>query len=117
MHDAWPFAIVAPVTVMVGLFATAVTAPAPLGHVDAMLSGETVSTLAGSVSVKPMPDCAGLPAPLVSVKTRVELASRSTVAGENALVSAGCTTSRVALAVPPVSATGPVAVTAPVVLA
>ena len=81
-----------------------------------MLSGVPVSTPAGSVSVKLMPDCAGLPAPLVSVKVSTETAFTSTVAGANALVSAGWTTESEALAVPPVSATGPVALTVPLVL-
>ncbi len=82
VHEACPLEIVAPVTVIVPLPGRAATAPAPLGHVEAMFSGETVTRFAGSVSVKLMPDCAGLPAPLVSVKASVDVAFTSTLAGE-----------------------------------
>ena len=92
VHEAWPLDIVAPVTVMVPLPASAETAPAPLGQLDVMLSGETVTTFAGKVSVKLMPDCAGLPAPLVSVKVSVEVWFTSTSAGAKTFASVGCTT-------------------------
>src|SRR5258706_1226769 len=72
-HEACAAAIVAPVTVTVPLPAAAVTTPTPDGQVVVMLGAAATRTLAGSVSVKLMPDCAGLPAPLVSVKVTVEV--------------------------------------------
>src|SRR5882672_6920886 len=86
-HEACAALIVAPVTVMLPEPATAVTAPAPDGHVVVMLGAAATSTLAGSVSVKLMPLCAGLPAPLVSVKVSVDVPPWLIVAGANALLS------------------------------
>ncbi len=117
MHEAWPLDIVAPVTVMVPLPASAETAPAPARAVRGDVERrDGDDTFAGSVSVKLMPDCAGLPAPLVSVKVSVEVRFTSIAAGANALSSEACTTVSEPLAVVPVSATGPVAVIVPVVL-
>ncbi|HUL95433.1 MAG TPA: hypothetical protein VLT89_05445, partial [Usitatibacter sp.] len=58
-------------TAIVELPAPAVTAPAPDGHVLVTFGVAATTTFAGSVSVKAMPVCAGLPAPLVSVKVSV----------------------------------------------
>src|SRR5258706_128433 len=54
-----------------------------------MFGVPATTTLAGSVSVKLMPDCAGLPAPLVTVKVSVDVWPTPSVAGAKALVSAG----------------------------
>src|SRR5476651_783539 len=106
----------AAVTVIVPAPATAVTAPTPDGQVVVLLGTAAITTLRGSVSVKLMPVCAGLPALLVSVKVSVDVPPWSMVVGANALLSDGWFTVRVALAVPPVIAAGPVADTAPLVL-
>src|SRR5450432_1998952 len=102
----------APVTVIVPLAATAVTAPVPEGHVVVTFGAAATNTFAGSVSVKLMPDCAGLPAPLVSVKVRVEVPPTLMVVGANALLSEACTTVSVWLVTPLVSPP-PTAVTLP----
>src|SRR5260221_686247 len=88
-HEACAALIDAPVTVMVPAPAAAVTTPVPDGHVVVTFGVAATSTLAGSVSVKLMPACDGLPAPLVSVKVSVEFCPTPTVDGANALVSAG----------------------------
>src|ERR1700694_46931 len=59
-HEACALLIVAPVTVMVPLPAAAVTTPAPDGHVVVTFGAAATTTLAGNVSVKVMPGCAGL---------------------------------------------------------
>src|SRR5262249_103854 len=69
-----------------------------------------------NVSVKPRPACAGLPAALVIVKVSVEVPPRFTDVGEKALSRDAWATVRLALDVGPVIATGPVAVTVPLVL-
>src|SRR5258706_8576873 len=115
-HDACAALIDAPATVMLPLPAAAVTTPVPEGQVVVMLGAAATVMADGSVSVKSMPDCAGLPAPLVSVKVSVDVAPVSMVAGANALFTEACATFSVRFAVPPVSATGPVAVTVPLVL-
>src|SRR5882672_1463804 len=99
-HEACAALIVAPVTVMVPLPAAAVTTPVPDGHVVVMFGVAATNTLAGSVSVKLMPDCAGLPAPLVSVKVSVEVPPTSIVVGANALLREACTTVSVWLVTP-----------------
>ena len=45
------------------------------GHELVTFGVPAITTLAGSVSVKLIPDCAGLPAPFVSVKVSVEVAA------------------------------------------
>ena len=67
------------------------------------------TTLAGSVSVKSIPDCAGLPAPFVSVKVSVETPPWAIVAGVKALASEACVTVSVwlvtPLSIPPMAVT------------
>src|ERR1700694_2114911 len=72
-HAACAVLIVAPVTVIVPLPAAAATTPVPDGQVVVIAGAAATATLAGSVSVKLMLDCAGLPAPLVSVNVSVEV--------------------------------------------
>src|SRR5450631_4325158 len=115
-HEACAALMDAAVTVMVPLAATAATAPVPDGHVVVTFGTAATTTFAGNVSVKLMPACAGLPALLVSVKVSVDVAPWSMVVGANALLSEGWFTVRLAFAVPPVIAAGPVADTAPLVL-
>ena len=107
VHEAWAAFIVAPATVIVPVPAVAVTTPVPLGQLEVTLGVPAITTLAGSVSVKLIPDCAGLPAPLVSVKVSVETPPWLIVAGAKALVSAACTTVTVwfvtALVMPPIA--------------
>src|SRR5450759_2119872 len=79
-------------TVIVPLAATAVTAPVPDGQVVVTFGAAAITTLAGNVSVKLMPDCAGLPAPLVSVKVSVDVPPATMVVGLKALLSEACTT-------------------------
>ncbi len=102
-HEACARLIDAPVTVMVPLPAAAVTTPAPDGHVVVTFGTAATAMEAGRVSVKLMPDCAGLPAPLVSVKVSVEIAPWLIVAGANALLREGWTTVSVWLVTPLVS--------------
>src|SRR5258708_39502353 len=71
-HEACAALSVAPVTVIVPLAATALTTPVPDGHVVVTPGAAATTTFAGSVSVKLMPDCAGLPAPFVTVNVSVE---------------------------------------------
>ena len=112
-HEACAALIVAPVTVMV---------PRPRGGGDRARSRRTrrrdvrraaTTTLAGSVSVKLMPDCAGLPAPLVSVKVSVDVPPTSIAVGANALLSEACTTVSVWLVTPLVSTPPTVTLPAP----
>ncbi len=93
-HEACAAFIEAPVTVMVPPPAVAATAPVPDGHVLVTLGAAAITTLAGSVSMKLMPLCAGLPAPLVSVKVSVETPFCAMAAGANALLSDAWTTLR-----------------------
>ena len=60
-----------------------------------------------------MPDCAGLPAPLVSVKVSVEVPPTSIVVGANALSSEACTTVSVWFVTPLVSTPPTVTAAAP----
>src|SRR5258708_7302683 len=101
-HEAWAAPMEAPVTVIVPLPAAPVTAPAPDGQVVVMFGAAATSTLAGSVSVKVIPDCAGVPAPLAIVKVSVLVPPAPMVAGLNALVSDACTTAGVSV-VPPLA--------------
>src|SRR5260221_9312429 len=71
----------------------------------------------GSVSVKLMPDCAGLPAPLASVKVRVEVPPTLIVVGANALLSEAWTTVRTWLVTPLVRTPPTVRLPAPLVYA
>ncbi len=102
-HEACAALIVAPVTVTVPLPAAAVTTPVPEGHVVVIFGAAATSTLAGSVSVKLMPDCAGLPAPLVSVKVSVAVPPWLMVTGAKALSREACTTVSVWFVTPLVS--------------
>src|SRR5512139_431062 len=95
VHEAWAAFIVAPVTVMTPVPAVAVTTPVPYGQELVTFGVAAITTLAGRVSVKLMPDCAGLPAPLASVKVSVETPPWLIVAGANAFVSEACTTASV----------------------
>src|SRR5258708_37553613 len=72
-HEACAALSVAPVTVIVPLAATALTTPVPDGHVVVTPGAAATTTVAGSVSVKLMPDCAGLPALVVIVKGRTDV--------------------------------------------
>src|SRR5450631_4085357 len=91
-HEACAALMDAPVTVMVPAPATAVTTPVPDGHVVVTFGAAATTTFAGNVSVKLMPDCDGLPAPLVSVKVRVDVPPWLIVVGAKALLSEACTT-------------------------
>src|SRR5471032_140602 len=97
-HDATAPFIAAPVTVTVPLPPAAVTnagaaaKTAPAGQLLVTFGTAATTTLAGSVSVKLMPDCAGLPAPLVSVKVSVEVPPTLIVVGAKASLSEACTT-------------------------
>ncbi|MBL0140681.1 MAG: hypothetical protein IPP91_01105 [Betaproteobacteria bacterium] len=82
----------APVTVMTPVPAVAVTTPVPLGQLAVTFGVPAITTLAGSVSVKVIPACAGLPAPFASVKVSVEVPPWLIVAGENAFVREACVT-------------------------
>ncbi len=99
-HEACVAFIVAPVTVTVPLAAAAVTTPAPEGHVLVTFGVAATTTFAGSVSVKLMPVCAGLPAALVMVKVSVDVPFTLIVVGANALLSEACPTVRVWLVTP-----------------
>ena len=92
VQEACAAFIVAPVTVMTPRPAVALTAAVPLGQFEVMFGDGATTTLAGSVSVKLIPDCAGLPAPFVSVKVSVEMPPWAIVAGANALASEACVT-------------------------
>src|SRR5260221_187478 len=72
--------------------ATAATTPVPDGHVVVTFGVAATVIALGSESVKLMPDCAGLPAPLASVKVRVEVPLWLMVLGANALLTEACTT-------------------------
>src|SRR5471032_2885582 len=109
--------IAAPVTVMVPAPATAVTTPVPDGHVVVTFGAAATTTFAGSVSVKLMPDCAGLPAPLVMVKVRVDVPPWLIVVGANALLSEAWTTVSVWFVTPLVSTPPTVMLPAPLVYA
>src|SRR5476649_2912472 len=80
-----------------------------------MLGVPATITLAGSVSAKLMPDCAGLPAPLVIVNVRVEVPPTSIAVGANALLSEACTTVSVWFVTPLVSTPPTVMLPAPLV--
>ncbi len=73
VHETWAAFIVAPVTVTTPVPAVAVTTPVPDGQLEVTFGVPAITTLAGSVSVKLIPDCAGLPAPFVNVKVSVEV--------------------------------------------
>src|ERR1700681_799411 len=93
------------------------TAPAPDGHVVVTFGAAATTTFAGSVSVKLMPLCAGLPAPLVSVKVSVDVAPWLIVAGAKALLSEAWTTVRVWFVTALVSTPPTVTLAAPFVYA
>ena len=86
--------IEAPVTVIVPVPAVAVTAnpgaakAPPAGQLVCTVGAAAITALAGSVSVKLRPDCAGLPALLVMVNVSVVVPPEAIDAGANALVSA-----------------------------
>ena len=107
MHEACAAFIVAPATVITPVPAVAVTTPVPLGQLEVTLGVPAITTLAGSVSVKLMPACAGLPAPFVSVKVSVETPPWLIVAGAKAFVSEACVTVSVwfvtPLSIPPMA--------------
>src|SRR5512139_2622618 len=109
VHEACAAFIVAPVTVIVPEPAAAVTTAVPDGHELVTFGVAAMTTLAGKVSVKLMPDCAGFPAPFVSVKVRVEVPPWAIVAGVNALASEACVTVSVwlvtPLSIPPMAVT------------
>ena len=100
VHEACAAFIVAPVTVMTPLPAVAVTTPVPLGQLAVTFGVAAITTLAGSVSVKLIPDWAGLPAPFVSVKVSVETPPCPIVTGAKALASDACATVSVWLVTP-----------------
>ncbi len=97
-HEAWAPFIVALVTTIEALPAAAFTTPVPDGHVVVTFGAAATVIAPGSVSVKLMPDCAGLPAPFVRVKVKVDVPPWLMVAGANALLSEACTTFKVWLA-------------------
>ncbi len=102
-HAACAALIVAPVTITVPEPAAAVTTPVPDGQVVVIFGVPATVTLAGSVSEKLTPVCAGLPAPLVSVKVSVEVPPWLMVVGAKALFNDACTTVSVWLVTPLVS--------------
>ena len=73
VHEAWVLFMEAPVTVIVPLLGVAEITPVPDGQVEASPGDAATVTLAGSVSVKLMPVCDGLPVPLVNVNVSVEV--------------------------------------------
>ncbi len=97
-HEACALFIVAPVTTIEPPPAAAVTAAVPDGQVVVMFGTAATNTLAGRLSVKPMPDCAGLPAPLVIVKVKVDVPPWLMTLGANALFIEACATFNVWLA-------------------
>src|SRR5450631_4889510 len=97
--------------------AAVVTAPAPDGHVVVTLGIAATTTFAGNVSVKLMPDCAGLPAPFVIVKVSVDVPPMSMMVGANALFSEACVTVSVWLVMPLVSTPPTDTLAAPLVYA
>ncbi len=99
-HEACAADIEAPVTVTVEPAATAATAPVPEGHVVVTFGTAATTTFAGSVSVKLIPDCAGLPAPFASVNVSVEVPPTSIAVSANALLSEAWTIVRVWLVTP-----------------
>ncbi len=108
-QDVTPLEKLAPVTVMVeppavaeanaGLLAKA----PPAGQLLCTFGVPATTTLAGSVSMKLMPDCAGLPAPFVIVNVSVEVPPTSIAIGLKILSSDDCVTVRVWLVTPLVS--------------
>jgi hypothetical protein len=92
---ATPLVIGAPATVMTPVPAVAVTVMPPGNAPKAPPAGQLVCTFGvaattrfvASVSVKPSPACAGLPAALVIVKVSVEVPPRLTDVGEKDLSS------------------------------
>src|SRR6516225_2025087 len=105
-HDAAAAFIAAAVTVIVAVPALAVTkagfeanAP-PAGQLLVTFGVPATTTFAGSVSVKLMPDCAGLPAPLVIVKLSVDVPNWLIVVGAKAWLSEACSTVSVWLSTP-----------------
>jgi hypothetical protein len=99
-HEAWPLLNAALVTVIELPPPAAATTPTPDGQVVVTAGVAWTSTLAGSVSVKLMPDCGGLPAPLVRVKVSVDMPPTSIAVGTNALFNVACTTVSVWLVTP-----------------
>src|ERR1700752_862762 len=99
----------APVATNAGLLAKA----PPAGQLLCTFGGPATSPVAGSVSVKLMPLCAGLPAPLVIVKVSVEVPPVSMVVGLNALLSEACVTVSVWLVTPLVRTPPTVTLAAP----
>ena len=99
-HEACALLSVAPVTVMVPEPAAVATAPVPEGQVVVTFGAAATTTFAGSVSVKLMPDCAGLPAPFVTVNVSVETPFTLIVVGAKALLSEACTNVTVWLVTP-----------------
>lgn len=75
--------------------ALALTVPA--GHVVVAEGVPATITLVGSVSTKPMPLCAGLPAPLVMVNVSTEVAPALIAVGANTLFIDACTTAKLAV--------------------
>src|SRR5260221_4133521 len=114
-HEACAALIEAPATVMLPLPPVAVTAPVPDGQVVVIFGAAATSTLAGRVSVKLMPDCAGLPAPLVIVKVSVDVPPWLMAVGAKALLREACTTVSVWLVTPFVRTTPTVTLPDPLV--
>src|SRR5258706_2284998 len=105
-QEATPPLIDAPLPVTVPLPATAVTkagppakAP-PAGFFFNDTATTEICTLALRVALPFLPDCAGLPAPLVIVKVSVDVPPMSMTVGANALLSEACTTVSVWLVTP-----------------
>src|SRR5579862_553393 len=114
-HEAMAALIVAPVTVIDGGAATVETTPVPDEHVVVMFGAAATETLAGRLSVKLMPLCAGLPVPLASVNVSVDVPPCAIVDGENALLSEACVNVTVWLLTPFTSAPPTVTCGAPFV--
>src|SRR3954470_17445722 len=74
--------------------------PAPAGQLVWTFGVPATVTPPGSVSVKAMPDCAGLPVPFASVNVSVDVPDGAMVGGANAFVSVGCDTVTVCVVTP-----------------
>src|SRR5258706_7424514 len=91
-HEAWALLIVAPATAIEPPPAAAVTTAVPDGQVAVTFGVAATNTLAGSGSVKLMPDCARLAAPLARVEVSDHVPPWLMTGGAYALSSHACTT-------------------------
>ncbi len=95
-----PEAVAALVTRAVPLMLAAALVYGPPTTLEVTSTVAATTTLAGSVSMKLMPLCAGLPAPLASVNVSVDVPPCAMVVGAKALSRDACTTVSVWLVTP-----------------